>query len=328
MSCKNTPALSLPLTSAQENGTVAWVPFVNLKASPCLEMRAANQRIRRTFMRHSLIWSAAVCIGLFITAAKTEAQSFNEPFGVRYLAKSNRNFPASAVGRVVVTYFNPNMSGPAAYKQVAGTACMVSPRTAMTAAHVILSPDLVNRGYKRMGASFEPARHGSSTPFPKYQVTKAVRSFEWVSGDLKHDYGLLVFSTDVGRRTGWLDVGVWPRGWTIEGYVVGYDQDYPSANGSYYQKWRRVRANPFWTEPLVIWDGSFEVGQGASGGPLIGYNNSTRRWETYGVFTRAWFLGGGTGYGWVDRWLAVHKGGVMYSAHVQRRIMNSIREHG
>lgn len=116
-----------------------------------------------------------------------------------------------------------------------GTGWFISPRTLVTAGHVVYIKNSGVPGRDGWVKKMEvmPGRNGSSLPYGKVTATNFYTTINWTSlGDPNFDYGAIVLPTSspLGNQTGWFGFGVFSDAELLAsvGNIAGYPGDKPS----------------------------------------------------------------------------------------------------
>ena len=126
-----------------------------------------------------------------------------------------------------------------------GTGWFVSPRTLITAGHVVCikGSGVPGRdGWVRRIVVI-PGRNGAAAPYGSATSTSFRSVTGWtVSGNQEFDYGAIVLPTPLGNATGWYGYGNYPDGQLIgqTANISGYPGDKPS--GTQWYDARRITA--------------------------------------------------------------------------------------
>lgn len=164
-----------------------------------------------------------------------------------------------------------------------GTAFMVGPNVALTAAHCVF-----DNGSSYDNMTFAPGQNGSSAPFGTAAVTEYYYPQEWEdTHNSKYDWAVIKLSTNVGNSCGWFGISDYatlsnPGNFLL---ISGYPGEY--RHGTYAEQWFseetfiRYDANEFWYE--------IDTTAGQSGSPLLVFTNSTYR--AVGIHTNGYDTG-------------------------------------
>jgi len=126
-----------------------------------------------------------------------------------------------------------------------GTGWFISPRTLITAGHVVFikGSGVAGRDGWVKRIQVMPGRNGASLPYGSVTSTSFRSVTAWtVSGDAEYDYGAIILPTPLGNSTGWLGYGNYSDADLLAsvGNISGYPGDKPS--GTQWYDARRIAA--------------------------------------------------------------------------------------
>ena len=119
-----------------------------------------------------------------------------------------------------------------------GTGWFVGPHTLITAGHVVYikNSGVPGRDGWVRSINVMPGRNGSQLPYGTVTSTMFRSVTGWTgSGDENYDYGAIMLTTDLGKRTGWLGFGAFTDATLLAsvGNISGYPGDKPSGTQWY-----------------------------------------------------------------------------------------------
>ncbi len=126
-----------------------------------------------------------------------------------------------------------------------GTGWFISPKTLITAGHVvhIKGSGVPGRDGWVKRIQVMPGRNGSSLPYGSVTSTSFRSVTGWTgSGNQEYDYGAIILATPLGNSTGWLGFGNYPDADLLASVanIAGYPGDKPS--GTLWYDARRIAA--------------------------------------------------------------------------------------
>jgi V8-like Glu-specific endopeptidase len=145
-----------------------------------------------------------------------------------------------------------------------GTAWFISPRTLITAGHVVYikgSPVPGRNGWVS-SITVIPGQNGSQMPFGSATSTDFRTVSGWSqNGDENYDYGAIILPTELGKQTGWYGFGKYTDDELegVIGNVSGYPGDKPSGT-----QWFDTRAIARVNNRKVFYDIDTAGGQSGS----------------------------------------------------------------
>lgn len=119
-----------------------------------------------------------------------------------------------------------------------GTGWFISPRTLITAGHVVYIKNSGVPGRDGWARSIDvmPGRNGSSLPYGSVRSSNLRSVTGWTnSGDENFDYGAIIIPTNLGDTTGWFGFGVYSDADLVAsvGNISGYPGDKPAGTQWY-----------------------------------------------------------------------------------------------